>query len=288
MPKYDKHVIIVGTARSGTSWLSETIAQQHRYRMLFEPEQETRTKKGYLLCDQWIEHSEDSPEAHHYLKQVFANRVDSDWIAQNSNRTFKRHLWPFIPKKFIIKFVRTNLSAKYMNEAFQIPVIHLLRNPYDVIQSQLMVNFPWLMDLGHFASQPKLVTLIKDRFQMDITNYERFSKIELLTIRWCIENVIPLEVLKPYRYNAAVIKYEDLVDDIQVFYAICQQFNIEYIDSIEEIYKMPSTKTHPNSAIITKANDKTSFTSEESGQIQHILDTFDTQLYPRTYSKANK
>src|SRR5690606_19122620 len=125
MAKYHKHIIIVGTARSGTSWLSETIARQHRYRMLFEPVQETRTKKGYLLCDKWLVNKKESAEAHAYLKQVFANRVDCNWIAQNSNRKFKRHLWPWLPKKYVIKYVRANLSAKYMNETFQIPVIHM-------------------------------------------------------------------------------------------------------------------------------------------------------------------
>lgn len=285
MAKFNKHIILVGTARSGTSWLSETIAQQHRYRMLFEPEEETQTRRGYLICDQWIENAKDSPEAHHYLKQIFSNRVDCDWIAQNSNRSFKRHLWPFIPKKFVVKFVRTNLSAKYMNEAFQVPVIHILRNPYDVIQSQLMVNFPWLTDLSRFVSQPKLVALIQERFRIDITNTAQFSKIELLTIRWCIENVIPLEVFESYSKNAAVIKYEDLVRDINVFYDMCHKFNIDYVDGIEDIYKRPSSKTHSKSSIITQKQPNFNLTNENLQSIQDILNTFETQLYPRVYSK---
>jgi len=135
MGRFNKHIIVVGSARSGTSWLSETLAQPYRYRMLFEPEEETRTKNGYLLCDQWFTEPSDSAEAYAYLRRVFKNRVDCDWIAQNSNRKWKRHLWPFVPKQFIIKFVRCNLSAQYMNTIFNIPVIHIIRNPYDVIQS---------------------------------------------------------------------------------------------------------------------------------------------------------
>src|SRR5690606_19281336 len=130
----------------------------------------------------------------------------------------KRHLWPFIPKKYVIKFVRANLLAKYINTSFQIPVIHIIRSPYEVIASQLRVNFPWLTDLSNFTSQPKLVHLIKNRFEVDISHHSHYSKLELLTFRWCIENVIPLEVLEPYTNNSAVIKYEDLVGDIQVFY----------------------------------------------------------------------
>lgn len=150
MKRYSKHIIIAGSARSGTSWLSEVIARQFRYRMLFEQEHEFNTKKGILIADQWIQDHTDASEAHLYLKEVFANRVDNEWIAQLSNRKYKMHLLPFIPKKYVIKFVRANLSAKYMNENFKIPVIYIIRNPYDILASQQWVMFPWLYNLNHF------------------------------------------------------------------------------------------------------------------------------------------
>lgn len=54
MGRYNKHIIITGSARSGTSWLSEIIARQFRYRMLFEPDHEFNTTKGILIADQWL------------------------------------------------------------------------------------------------------------------------------------------------------------------------------------------------------------------------------------------
>lgn len=286
MTRFNKHIIIVGTARSGTSWLSETIARQKRYRILFEPEHETQTKNGYLLYDLWIETKDASKEVRHYLRRVFNNRVDSDWIAQNSNRKFKRHLWPFLPKKYIIKFVRTNLSAKFMNDTFKIPVIHIIRNPYDVIKSQLRSSFPWLIDLSHFANQEKLVALINDKFDFDITNYETHTHIEKLTLRWCIENVIPLEVLEPYQNHSKVIKYEELMADVTVFKNICDQFDLEPISNIDEIYRKPSSKTHKTSTIRTKKERVVDWTNEELIQVNLILNTFKTQLYPIKKSEA--
>lgn len=283
MHSYKKHIIIVGTARSGTSWLSEIIAQQHRYRMLFEPEQETRTKKGYLLCDQWIFNKEESPEADEYLKKVFANRVDCDWIAQNSNRKYKRHLWPFLPKKYIIKFVRANLLAKYMNETFHIPVIHMIRNPYDVLNSQQRSHFPWLTDLSHFAAQTNLVSLIQTHFNFNITEYQKLTTLERLTLRWCIENVIPLEVLEPSKNHFRLVRYEDLFKNISAFYELCEEFNIEPIKDIERAYSLPSSKTHQKSSIITKEKKKVNFETKEFTEINGILDIFKTKLYPRNY-----
>ncbi|MEY8848355.1 sulfotransferase domain-containing protein [Psychroserpens sp. XS_ASV72] len=282
MANFNKHIVIVGTARSGTSWLSETIARQHRYRMLFEPEHETRTKRGYLICDQWIETRSEAEEAYRYLRQVFQNRVDCDWIAQNSNRKYKRHLLPFIPKMFVIKFVRANLSAQFINETFHIPVVHIIRNPYDVIRSQQQVSFPWLFDLSIFSKQDKLVDKIMETFNYDIRRYSNLNPIEQLTLRWCIENVLPLEVLGGYTRQSKIIKYEDLSRDLNVFLELCHQFSLEPISNVKEFYRTPSSKTHPDSQIITQKNKaKNTFSVSERKAINNLLDIFETELYPR-------
>ncbi|OUS02023.1 hypothetical protein A9Q86_05070 [Flavobacteriales bacterium 33_180_T64] len=281
MANFNKHIVIVGTARSGTSWLSETIASQHRYRMLFEPEHDTQTKKGYLLCDKWILSKSESKDAHQYLRRVFNNKVDCDWIAQNSNRKLKRHLWPFVPKKYIIKFVRANLLAEFINKTYHIPVIHLIRNPYDVITSQQKVKFPWLYDLSHFAKQDRLVQLIKDKFNFDITTYIELSDVERLTLRWCIENVLPIEVFESYSNHVKLIRYEDLFSNIEVFYNLCHEFQIEPIKNLEDYYKKPSSKTHSESDILSGKKGETNLPESELIQINRILDTFKTKLYPK-------
>lgn len=282
MPKFNKHIVVVGTARSGTSWLSETMAQQFRYRMLFEPEHDTRTRHGYLICDQWFDENTSNAKAHKYLNRVFKNQVDCNWIAQNSNRKFKMHLWPFIPKKYIIKFVRANLSAHYINDVFNIPVIHIIRNPYDVIRSQRQSDFPWLYDLSIFSKQAQLVQLIQDKFSYNITEYKTLSDTEKLCLRWCIENVIPLEVFGAYKKKSAVVKYEDLIADVQEFYNLCEAFSIEPISNLKSSYRKPSSKTHPESDLLKhKKQVKPKITTQDRADINKLLDIFETQLYKR-------
>ena len=279
MSHFNKHLIITGSARSGTSWLSEIIARQKRYRMLFEPEHEFNTSNGTLIADQWIKNGLDSPQAHIYLKKVFANRVDNNWIAQLSNRKYKMHLWPFIPKKYIIKFVRANLSAKYMNESFKIPLIHIIRNPYDVLASQQRVKFPWLYNLDYFRNQIDLVTLIKEEFNFDLKQTKNFFPIELLTIRWCLENVLPLQIFEPYQYKHRIVRHEDLRDNINIFLDVCTEFNLKPIDKIEMEYIRPSSKTHPRSNILNPLEKKSKFNEEELDQINYILNIFRCDLY---------
>ena len=280
MKGFNKHLIITGSARSGTSWLSEVIARQFRYRMLFEPEHEFNTKKGILIADQWIKNETDSPKAHEYLKQVFANRIDNDWIAQISNRKYKMHLWPFLPKKYIIKFVRANLSAKYINERFNIPIIHIIRNPYDVLASQQRVNFPWLFNLDHFKKQADLVGLVQKEFNFNLLQTELLSPLEVLSIRWCLENILPLEILEPYKNRHRIVRHEDLRNDINIFLDICNEFDLEPIVDIEKEYKRPSSKTHPRSNIIDPSKKDKKFNMEEIEQINRILYIFKCKLYP--------
>ncbi|QIE60626.1 sulfotransferase domain-containing protein [Rasiella rasia] len=284
MNRFNKHIIIVGSARSGTSWLAETIAKQHRYRSLFEPEHEFQTKNGYLLCDKFIETSDAFKEGTAYLKNVFLNRVDSDWIAQNSNRKYKRHLWPFIPKKFVIKFVRCNLLAPYIQTRFNIPVLHIIRNPYEVLQSQQRVQFPWLYNLHHFTAQQNLVTLLKDTYNFDITNVASLSDLEKLTVRWCVENVVPITIQKAENKNYRLVRYEELRNDIHVFLQLCKEFNLEPLATIEKEYTKPSSKTHPKSDVLQKAPTKTTFLEAELQQINSILDIFEVDFYPRKYT----
>jgi len=271
----------VGSARSGTSWLAETIAAQHRYRLLFEPEHEFNTELGKLICDKDLNPQKNSPLTENYFRKIFLNRVDSDWIAQCSNRKFNRHLWPLLPKKIIIKFVRANLAAHFMNEHFQIPLIHLLRNPYDVIHSQQRVKFSWLYDLSHFQQQEKLVELVYSKFKIKLNEVHQYSEVEVLAIRWCLENVIPLQERASYPYKAKVVKHENLRNDISLFLELCHYFDLEPIPNLEERYHAPSSKTHPRSEVRGPASSSEKLTGRELREINTILDIFNCELYPR-------
>ena len=281
MARFNKHIIIIGSARSGTSWLAETIAKQHRYRSLFEPEHEFNTQKGHLLCDRLVNQKEGFEKGDAYLKRIFSNRVDSDWIAQNSNRKWKRHLWPIIPKKFVIKFVRCNLAAHYIQQEYTIPVVHMLRNPYDVLHSQQRVKFPWLYDLNKFASDENLIEILQQEFNFQFKELTSYSDLEKLTLRWCVENVIPIKVQQAESTNYRVLYYEALRKDLNVFLALCKDFDLTPLQNITEEYTKPSSKTHPKSALLQKDAASPKFTSEELRSINSILDTFAVDFYPR-------
>jgi hypothetical protein len=282
MSHFNKHSIVVGSARSGTSWLSENMAKVFRYRMLFEPEHTERTSKGHLVADQLITsvNQQEYKKGLSYLEQVFKNRVDSDWIAQNSNRKYKMHLWPLIPKHFIIKFVRGNLMAPFLNQTYDIPVVHIIRHPLEVIKSQQRVRFPWLYDLSYFLKQDDLKQLLADKYQVDIEDYINKSEVEILALRWCIENVVVIEDLKAGQSNSYyILKQEDLRADVQVYIDLCDSLGIEVLEGINNEYKKPSSKAHPKSDVRGVSDQREFLSEEEKTLILGVLEKFGQKIY---------
>lgn len=280
MKPFNKHIAILGSARSGTSWFSEMIALQHRYRMLFEPEHEFNTKQGKLICDRFLTKDINSIAVNQYLNLVFSNKVDCDWIAQLSNRKYKRHLWPLIPKKYIIKFVRCNLSVNYLAKYFNIPVIFIIRNPYDVLASQQRVKFSWLYDLSWFESQDELCELIKTTYGYDLRKEKQLSDFEKLSLRWCIENSVPF---LNENSNFELLKYENVNGNIEVYLNLCKRYNLKPLTNIQDVFEKPSSKTHRNSEVVTGIKEKRKLSLEQYTILNNYLDIFEIDLYNREY-----
>lgn len=282
MKIYNNHVLILGSARSGSSWFSELLAQRFRYRMLFEPEHEFNTSEGKLIADQYMTEESYNADAKRYLRKVFANRIDSDWIGQNSNRKWKRHLWPFVPKKYIIKMVRGNLAGRFMYSHFRMPTIYLVRNPYDTILSQNRVKFPWLYSLDHFRNNEEVTRLLKEEYNFSFDQKE-FNDLEKLAVRWCIENCELFQINEMEKVPFLKVKYEDLIKNVALFRQVCEIFNLQPIDTLEDNYRNPSSKTHPKSKIHNKSICQPIFSKEELQVINVILDQFQIDFYMRRY-----
>lgn len=272
-PKYKKHYVVGGSARSGTSWLAELIGLNFRYRLLFEPEHEFNTKNGYLLFDQLINEENVSVSQRKYFEQIFKNKVDCDWIAQLSNRRFKMHLWPLIPKKYVIKFVRCNLSLPYLSRSYGIPVFYIRRDPLEVIASQLRVGFPWLYDLKAFREQELLSALLKNHYGFIWEHAEAYNKTQVLALRWCIENQLLIDGHLGAS-NVVFLNHNVLRDDLAEFKALAKQHRFGLLNSIDELYFAPSSKTHPQSSVKTRQNHNSKLSSIGFREVGAIFEQF--------------
>ncbi len=232
-----------------------------------------------MICDKYITESNETQYQEDYFHKVFSNQIDNDWIAQLSNRKLKMHLWPIIPKKYIIKFVRCNLSLPLINNQFNIPVFYIIRNPYDVIFSQNRVKFPWLYNLEHFRGQKLLTDLLARNYGFHWSELENFTKVEILCLRWCIENIFILEKEEELSETFKILRYEDLISDINMYYKLCDDFGLKPLKSIKSIYTRPSSKTHPESEIRNRFKQYKN--EEDIAKITEILRKFNLTQFIR-------
>ena len=274
-------VLVFGSARSGTSWLCETMAHPRGYRLLFEPEHEQHVPEGRILTDRFLIPEANYPDIDRFLKRVFANRIDNDWIAQNSYRKFKVHLWPFLTKKKVVKFIRCNLGLHYITSKFNVPLVFIQRNPFSTIYSQNRVRFPWLFDFSRFTAQHELVKELKERYDLDL-NRSDYSDLERLAIRWGIENIFPFQYSHKKLGDSKIIciKYEDLSENLELYFDIISKLGLEPSSNLEKSFYRPSSKTHAKSNIHkgATANYDQLFSSSQMKEIAAILKRFDPKM----------
>jgi hypothetical protein len=270
-------VLVFGSGRSGTSWLAETMARPRGYRLLFEPEHEEHVPEGRALTDRLLMPGEQYPDADRFLIKLFKNRIDNDWIAQHSYRKYKMHLWPFIVKKKIVKFVRCNLAMHYIASKYNLPAVYIRRNPYSTIYSQNRVGFPWLFDLEKFKNQPEIVNGVKQLCGSDILNQE-LTNLQKLALRWAIENIFPFNYFRhPEKYSQLIfLEYESIKGNLDVYTNLLHRLCLQPPQDLIRQFHRPSSKTHPRSTILSGEAGEASplFNGARMEEIDEILNLF--------------
>jgi hypothetical protein len=270
-------VLVFGSGRSGTSWLSETMARPRGYRLLFEPEHEVHVPEGRVLTDRLLLPGSSYADADRFLIKLFKNHIDNDWIAQHSYRKYKMHLWPFIVKKKIVKFVRCNLSMHYMVQRFNLPSVYIRRNPYSTIFSQKRVDFPWLTDLTRFKNDPAIAKGVADMCGRDLLKKD-LTYLQLLALRWAIENLLPFHMFPATAASSQLIcmEYETLKGNMDQYINLLDQVGLQAPQDLAGQFRKPSSKTHPRSSIIVGENsdDSELFIAAELEEIDEILNHF--------------
>jgi len=218
-----------------------------------------------------------SPEVEKFLRRLFKNRIDNDWIAQHSYRKYKMHLWPFIVKKKIVKFVRCNLAMHFIADTFQLPALYIRRDPYSTIYSQQRVKFPWLYNLDHFKKQGYIVQLVNNLTGIDLMNVD-LSPLETLALRYAIENYLQ-DHIPGIKEKSGLIKtynYSDLEGNLNVYRSLLKYTGLEAPDNLEKWFSRPSSKTHPGSNINygTSADYSSSFSDADKAAVDKILNPF--------------
>jgi len=197
-------VLLTGSGRSGTTWMSQIINHGNPYRDIFEPfhPHHVECVKGWPKL-RYVPASSNGIEWSAQIERLLAGRVRSRWTDAYNRKHFAQQR--------LVKATRTNLMLGHIRQRFaQVKLIFAMRHPCAVVHSRIKLG--WEAHLDQMLGQPMLM---RDYLEPHRETIERADRADdpwhKHFVMWCIENMVPLREIGPG--DAHLLRYEDLCQD---------------------------------------------------------------------------
>jgi hypothetical protein len=197
-------LLLVGSGRSGSTWLSEVLVETFACRLIFEPLRRDRVPlAANVAWGSYVDPRHPDPEIQRVLDRILAGRIRSRWADHfNVYRFPRRRLVKEIRATNLLPFVRTRFP--------QIPIIYLLRHP--VATAWSATELGWASFLSEFLRQDSLMDGPLAPYREVIDRHgDDPDPFHGHVLRWCLENAVPIGLLPPGSVH--VVLYENLVED---------------------------------------------------------------------------
>lgn len=207
--KPNSGIILAGSGRSGTTWITDVLCALPGVQQVFEPlfplwNERVRQITGWDRRDPYIRSiylrpEDEHPEWDDLWHRILTGRFRNYWT------DYERNSW--FPDRYLIKEVRANLMLGYLHRHFQPRVVYILRHPCAVVYSRLAAPQPWHADVQDILRQEKLV---EDHLQPLVSSIEQETDlVGAHAVWWAVENYVALHQLKDVPHY--LVFYEDLV-----------------------------------------------------------------------------
>lgn len=275
--RYKDVVWIIGSGRSGSTWVADMLNYKRSYRELLEPFRPKLIEEAkFLRLHEYVRPNEENQQLNTYCESVFSGK----FLHKDADSAANKLLY----KGLLVKDVFANLLAYNVYKRNpQIKMLLLLRHPFMVAQSKLKKkNWIWVTEPIEFLEQKKLVDDYLYPF-LDIIKMisMRGDYIEKQILNWCIINYVPLKQFAASELN--VIFYEEMVRNTETEVANTWAF-IEGKDKTKKIAIPEKVKKTPSSVstdisgkvdtTTINANWQKGFTEEQLYNGQTILERF--------------
>ncbi len=198
---YRKSILISGTGRSGTTWLSEIVNYRNEYRDIFEPFNSKKLSYLAAFGDRpYLRPHEVRPDLRQLAHQVLSGGIRSAWT-ERFNRRFVAH-------QRLIKDIRTNLMLKWLHCNFPgMPIVLMMRHPCAVAYSYEKEG--WRGAVGPLLAQENLMQDFLGPYKAEVENAR--DAFERAIFIWCIETLVPLTQFRSDEVH--LVFYENLLLD---------------------------------------------------------------------------
>ena len=229
--------LILGSGRSGTTWILDCLAEANNLRPIFEPLHPGESVLGTQYAYQILAASDTDETLERHFLDLAGGGVRSRWIDYRGPKGIlfphpsRFMTWRFVKawvrewRKYIseheklrlatkrertlIKCIRGNLMAGWFTQSLGFRTVLMVRHPCAVIESQFRLRRVWnpTAVLARYRANRRLHELTKGRY-VELLN-SNLTTVQALTLNWIIENQWPVEHSQEDGYG--VVYYEDLL-----------------------------------------------------------------------------
>lgn len=238
--------LVVGSARSGTTWVQELINYQQDHRVLFEPF--AHAKVPFIppqLPRCYLRPGANYVDFAAKIQRVLAGRLRDPWVDRFTAplRLYRRRL---------LKEIRMLPFLRWLYEAFpDLKIVYVMRHPCAVAASWLRLQWPNHPNPRMFFGQPELVADYLTPFLPLVEQTE--GKFEQSIFFWALENYVPLQQFRAGEFFP--LFYEELCTTPEVVLPqLCDFLGLAQKPALDEAVKRPSALAKKHSAIITGAS----------------------------------
>jgi hypothetical protein len=240
---YRNTIFLASTGRSGSTWVSNIINYQNKYRYMFEPFH----SKYVEICKDfnYRQYLRPDNKEDKYLipaQQIISGRIRNKWIDR-----FNKKL---ISRRRLVKDIRANLLLKWLKTLYKdMKIILLIRHPLAVVNSRMKLG--WGSNIKFFLEQANLIEDYLEPYMKEIKKTQSVFEDQIYS--WCIENYVPLQQFESKELH--VTFYEDFIlKPEETIKSLFNFLSINYKDRILNKLHIPSPEVREESAILTGDN----------------------------------
>ena len=304
--------LILGSGRSGTTWVLDCLADANNLRPIFEPLHPLESALGARYAYDVMASGDQDETLSRHFHELAAGRIRSRWIDYRGPRNLifpkaarffgepgyaKRWLRRW--QKYIhdrralhasarrentlIKCIRANLMAGWLSRTLGFRTTLLIRHPCAVVESQYRLRLGALWNpapvLEQYRANRKLHEVTGGRYLKLL--HEELTTLQALTLNWVIENQWPVE--RSTQDGFVVVYYEDLASTPDISWPyLCAALELREVPDLALLRKpsqqasLSSKSGYPEPV---QPRWRSNLTSDQLDTIQGVLDAAECGLY---------
>ncbi len=299
---------IVGSGRSGTTWVQDALADANNLRPVFEPLHPAVSDIGARYAYRALAAEDPEPDLEQFFDEAAAGRKYRLWtlyrlpggslVPQTRHMTtlegikteYRRRL-RFLRERSalaaaarrpvpLIKCIRANLMLGWLSQRCGARVVLMVRHPGAVVESQFRlgrdVNWNPVPILDRYRKDARLHELTGGRYRSLLAR--KMSRIEALTANWVIENQWP--IAHAADDGVEVVYYERLKSvPEREWRTVCRALHLANIPAAEALARPSQQSSNGSSGAKGAPKWLRALTREQIGLIQGVLDEVGFRTY---------